>query len=100
MIKVQTVATRRKEGGRKEEGREEECFLERRGKQDMQKEKEEGKHRVACSKQKLSLQGLCKFQGQTGKDKTLTTHFLVYKTLERRAESTDTNRHSHGLLHR
>lgn len=34
----------RREGGR-EEGREEERFLERRGKQDMQKEKEEGKHR-------------------------------------------------------
>lgn len=43
MIKLQTEATRR-EGG-KEEGREEERFLERRGKQDMEKEKKKGKQR-------------------------------------------------------
>lgn len=43
VIKLQTGATRR-EGG-KEEGREEERFLERRGKQDMEKEQKKGKHR-------------------------------------------------------
>lgn len=33
------------EKGEREEGREEERFLERRGRQDTQEEKEEGKHR-------------------------------------------------------
>lgn len=82
MIKLQTGATRR-EGG-KEEGREEERFLERRGKQDMEKEKKKGKHRGGLFQAEvLSLQGLCIFQGQTDRNKTLAVHFLTYKTLER-----------------
>lgn len=47
VIKLQTEATRR-EGG-KEEGREEERFLERRSKQDMVKEQKKGKHRGGLS---------------------------------------------------
>lgn len=82
MIKLQTGATRR-EGG-KEEGREEERFLERRGKQDMEKEKKKGKHRGGLFQAEvLSLQGLCIFQGQTDRNKTLAVHFLTYKPLER-----------------
>lgn len=82
VIKLQTGATRR-EGG-KEEGREEERFLERRSKQDMVKEQKKGKHRGGLSRAEvLSLQGLCIFQGQTDRNKTLAVHFLTYKTLER-----------------
>lgn len=82
VIKLQTGATRR-EGG-KEEGREEERFLERRSKQDMAKEQKKGKHRGGLSRAEvLSLQGLCIFQGQTDRNKTLAVHFLTYKTLER-----------------
>lgn len=47
-------------GGREEGREEEERFLERRGRQDMQKEKEEGKHRGGLFQAEvLSLQGLC-----------------------------------------
>lgn len=82
MIKLQTGATRR-EGG-KEEGREEERFLERRGKQDMEKEKKKGKHRGGLFQAEvLSLQGLWIFQGQTDRNKTLAVPFLTYKALER-----------------
>lgn len=58
VIKLQTGATRRERG--KEEGREEERFLERRSQQDMVKEQKTRKHRGGLSRAKvLSLQGLC-----------------------------------------
>lgn len=82
VIKLQTGATRR-EGG-KEEGREEERFLERRGKQDMGKEKKKGKQRGGLFRAEVpSLQGLCIFQGQTGRNRTLAVHFLTCKTVAR-----------------
>lgn len=84
MIKTQTaVKGVRREGAQvgREEGREEERFLERRGRQDMQKEgeeKEEGKHRVGLFQAKVvSLQGICTCLCQPEEDKTLPGHFLM-----------------------
>ena len=62
MLLLNTVEGRGR--GWREEGREEERFLERRGRQDMQKkkeeEKEEGKHRGGLFQAEVvSLQGLC-----------------------------------------
>lgn len=80
MIKAQTAVTGGEKGGREEGREEEERFLERRGRQDMQKEKEEGETQgwLVPSRGFVLTGGSVHASVKQRGDKTLADHFLMY----------------------
>lgn len=105
MIKAQTAVKGGGGEGGREEGREEKRFLERRARQDVQKEKEEGIHWGGLFQSRgCVLTGTLYTLvsntgggvGGEGHSKTPAGHFLMYGSLE----STDRNSLTRGLVHR